>query len=711
MKKIFRKAITVLSSVALIGSTMGAALAASYPSSFTSDTAVVYGANAAPSDFSAASNIVANLDSVAAGSSVTLTGGEGVQETEIPLGEDIISGKIPSSVTDTKVSALADDKISWDDGGASGTDDYNYQEQIVLTADKVKLLTTLDDNDFTENVALTNDKGVEYRFVFDDAFNVTGVGDANADDFYLTLLGKQYEITSMANTSFTVTTSTEYPLKIGESAVVGGKTFTIEDLSATAVKVNGETLTTSAKKINGLRVKVKTGSIFYNENFPENAGVTLQIGSDISKTYSDGEEYIGEDENDPEWVFTMSNPSAAGGYIGVKYNYKQTRDTDDVVYKGGSYILPENFAEIKFDGLTDVTYEDFKVSFDSTEDLWNNTQLTSTADVEDAPVMTIEALNGDKDAILMTDGSTESNKMYLRWADNDSAIASLADAPYGALEVYYSDVNGDVAESIKPRYNMRVNATSDGAFASKKIADLIVGDTTVEVNATAVSGGLTLTLTDNGAAKNITIDVGGAALANTTGTLKWLGGVIETTSKEVAEAGDVAVQGTNIGTYDYDVMTYNGLIVKEPEANAKDDEVLISVPSDRVYGIVSVLAGGAATNGEAGALIVKDSEIAQMSGKNLIVVGGSAINSVAADLLGGAFSEAAFTAQTSVDAGKFLIQSFNRNGKTALLVAGYNAADTEKASIYLLNNANAVDTTVGKKYIGTSSTEATLVIQ
>jgi len=66
-----------------------------------------------------------------------------------------------------------------------------------------------------------------------------------------------------------------------------------------------------------------------------------------------------------------------------------------------------------------------------------------------------------------------------------------------------------------------------------------------------------------------------------------------------------------------------------------------------------------------------------------------------------------FTSATGVGAGEFLIQSFDRAGKTALLVAGYNAADTEKAVTYLLNND--VDTTVGNKMKGTSATEATVV--
>ena len=78
-------------------------------------------------------------------------------------------------------------------------------------------------------------------------------------------------------------------------------------MSTSNARVNGETLTPGTPKtINGLKVEIESGSIFYNENFPEQASLTLRIGNDISKTFADGEEYVGEDENDPTWVWAIS---------------------------------------------------------------------------------------------------------------------------------------------------------------------------------------------------------------------------------------------------------------------------------------------------------------------------------------------------------------------------------------------------------------------
>ena len=113
-------------------------------------------------------------------------------------------------------------------------------------------------------------------------------------------------------------------------------------------------------------------------------------------------------------------------------------------------------------------------------------------------------------------------------------------------------------------------------------------------------------------------------------------------------------------------------------------------------GFINIFVGEAsATVGSGGGMMtVTDAEVASVAGKNLIVVGGSAINSVAAELLGGAYRGDAFTATTGIGAGQFLIGSYSRGGNVALLVAGYEAADTAKAADYLVNNA--VDTTVGK---------------
>jgi hypothetical protein len=108
-----------------------------------------------------------------------------------------------------------------------------------------------------------------------------------------------------------------------------------------------------------------------------------------------------------------------------------------------------------------------------------------------------------------------------------------------------------------------------------------------------------------------------------------------------------------------------------------------------------------------GSVAVSDAEVASVANNNLVVVGGSCVNSVAAQLLGGALCGADFEAKTGAGAGSFVIETFSQSsGKVATLVAGYNAADTTNAAQYFITQP--VDTTPGKTYLGTSSTSATL---
>src|SRR3989338_9114404 len=112
-----------------------------------------------------------------------------------------------------------------------------------------------------------------------------------------------------------------------------------------------------------------------------------------------------------------------------------------------------------------------------------------------------------------------------------------------------------------------------------------------------------------------------------------------------------------------------------------------------------------------GSVSVSDDEVAQVTGKNLIVVGGSCINKVAAELLGSStpMCGSAWEQKTGVGNGQFLIQTFSRTGgKVATLVAGYNAPDTTNAAKYF--TTQTVDTSAGKKYKGTSATQATLEV-
>jgi hypothetical protein len=683
---------TVFGSFALIGATISGAAAAAYPSPFTANSAVVYGASAAPSDMTAATEIMDGLNTALGveddSTTVTLTGGESITENEVVLGGSIISGDIKNPFLEKHFGALIDEKLRWDNGTAST--DYDLHEQIVI--DGVSVETSFNDTEY-EGVALTNEKGILYKLVLEQP--LVGVGNTSADTLYLTILGKEYEVTGIGSNgdSITIVTSEQKSLSVGDSTTIDGKTFTVDAIFGTSVEVNGQIINDkSSKKIDGMKVEVD--SIGYHSNAPEQSRVVLKIGEDLLKTYTNGDEYIGEDEDDPNWRWEIANLHTVNGYIGVRYDQKQIDATDEVVYEGGSYLLPENFGEIKFEGLTDVTYEDIEVSFAQREDLWNLTSSDSDphANGENQPVVVITSTLAE----AFDFGDIETNTIYLRYAAageevNGSAVAT------GSVEVYAKDVDGDYTPTNKPRLVMSITMDdAAGTLGSTGIVLYTNDETTLNIS--IEDQNLTI--------GNVEIALGGSeGFTHITGKFEYLGSI-----EDDAEAGDVSILGTTLGTEDADVMDFVGTIVKEIEANADRDKVVISVPDEQVFAKVSVTVGGEATEEEGdstGVKVYKDSETSSFAGKNIIVVGGSAINAIAAELLGGAYEGEAFTTATTVGAGKFLIESFARGDKTALLVAGYNAADTEMGVDYLVNKG--VDTTEGNKYIGTSATEATLV--
>ncbi len=165
------------------------------------------------------------------------------------------------------------------------------------------------------------------------------------------------------------------------------------------------------------------------------------------------------------------------------------------------------------------------------------------------------------------------------------------------------------------------------------------------------------------------------------------------------------------------LLTYRGSLVTLDNAESDQKTATISYPDEQVQAKVYVSEGEASvSNGNGGVLgniVVKDSEVSSVSSKNLVVLGGSCINTAASKLLGSSspLCGADFSAKTGVNAGSYVIQSFASpwsSSKIALLVAGYNAEDTTNAANAL--KSNTIDTMTGKKYTGSTATSVTPVL-
>jgi hypothetical protein len=145
----------------------------------------------------------------------------------------------------------------------------------------------------------------------------------------------------------------------------------------------------------------------------------------------------------------------------------------------------------------------------------------------------------------------------------------------------------------------------------------------------------------------------------------------------------------SVGDYDTYYLTNYGSYIQYTGNNDKIFDMFYakSASALEVYlgEVASSISPGSTGTSSGAVTIVKDSEIASVSDKNLIVVGGSCINTVAAKILGSDSPLCGddFSAKTKVSAGGYIIETVTSpysDSKVAMLVAGYNAADTQNAA-------------------------------
>jgi hypothetical protein len=148
---------------------------------------------------------------------------------------------------------------------------------------------------------------------------------------------------------------------------------------------------------------------------------------------------------------------------------------------------------------------------------------------------------------------------------------------------------------------------------------------------------------------------------------------------QTVNTGVDGTSGLRIGDsdkYQYYVQSDLATRVVQDRSSGTQRSVVISYPSDQAYANVFISSTDTSSTSETpslGGVLVTDREVSSVGNKNLVVVGGSCINTVAASLVGGAYCGSAWTSATAVGSGQYLVQSFSRSGgKIALLVAGYN---------------------------------------
>lgn len=422
-------------------------------------------------------------------------------------------------------------------------------------------------------------------------------------------------------------------------------------------------------------------------------------------------------------------------------------------------LLTQNW-DIIFNGLADSNYEDVSLKSTSSDSKYVLEFENADGDSISLPVAfanTTGIFVGDergKELILNTTASIAKNQYFVLNTANPATASN--DAKSFVLQ--YKGANSVSDDAPKATFdvlgvdsNKEVSINSTGGF------DIKLGGSTFSFTNTSSAGSDDYTIALSGTANGLVGQGGNQSVAmrlrskynslitiNDTNATTTTSNVVVTVVNDDTDRDDdfVDLSGAPVvfsvalsnssGEVETGTVTSNGTLQENPEND--DESIIINNYGDEVHVVdttdspaqitakipervvkpsvyvaaVSGVSGGSTTGN---IVPIKDSEASSVTNKNLIIVGGSCINTVAAEILSGSavpVCGADFTAKTGIGAGQYLIQTVSRSGgKVATLVAGYNAADTTNAATALKTQAS-LDLTAGKTYVGSATTAPSL---
>jgi hypothetical protein len=747
MKFNFRKISAIAASALMTGMTLGVAAAANYPAPFvsggTANVAIVYGTGTGVSslDLVQANNIQASLGDYVEGGEVVVEGGESFKleksSDKFNLGDTL--DEIYSELDDGEMDFLADG--TYDDGDI----DTDYTQTITPSSQELEFFADSDYNDKTPTVGFhfqNGDNVLDYDVEFDDT-----IPFGDLEDTDMPLMGNTYYVLSTTSSQIELLDSAEkVVISEGETKTVGDHTVSIEFIDSTDVKFNVDGEITD-KLGDHEYEELSDGSyivaneVMYSEKEAGISKVEFSIGAG-KMTLIDGEEIELNDEDVDGLVVDWTINGTAGFLDAI--NIAWNSDGESFLTEEDAIEMPL-FKSIKlvFGGLT-FPDDPEEISVESGETL--NLNMGNF----ELPVMTVSDTNsssatlGEEDKALVT-ATVTLTANYTGGAANTTALTggldltednrffvTLNDTDLGDVETMYYEVttvdwdDPEVLVEIEDLIGTK-DITLEDIDEDETVGDITVtlaglNDThiylkftggTLNYNVAFSEKGLRTTLPAKTRVQTNDVGTGVTLTFQEADSDDDLGeGATFTATVKSNDNEKLHVSTTNVDTLEDEEDVFWGYVVSDLATKVTHDQTAdeyeydIAYYGEEVSSDVMVVGGVATISGGSNALgnvLVKDTEVSSVATKNLIVVGGSCINSAAAALVGGTKCGAAWTAATGVGSGQFLIKGYANSALTsglALLVAGYDAEDTVKATTYLTNKE--VDTS--KTLKGTSST-------
>ena len=754
IKSMIKKIGAISAGAAMLGATLTGALAADlsgYPAPFVDTSAKkfdylgVVGADSSAVDNLGLTDITAGLSAVkvpGTGTDGTVSVSGGVSE-DLPIGDNIASSnQLDKSLDDSDVGNLLDTTISFQGS------DYDVSEHVELgvfgsrnSSLQTGIVGLFPDDDYEDRVVLVSSSdAIKYYYSFDESIQLNKT--TSSDPLEIKFLGKTLKITTIDSaTKFTANVGAEYYLGIGDSVEVNEKEVKLVDVGSggnvivTVDGVQDVVSSDSTKTINGL--EIKNDDTFYTDTKAERSA-WLVVGSDATESYSDGDAYVGEDEDDPKWVWdtgnlntigttTISNAvtadinaSNSGAFIGIESDWNYRDGSDAQALEVGDCIdLPNNYVSICLDSLTIANDNYMDLTFELAESI----DLTEARVVGfPSTVDTILVKSSQNDGIKLKDGGgfVQTDNLTKDVSTDEVWIYATNRSTFS---VFYKDRDN----SNKKAFAGNVSSTGSGLFAELAFDD--TKDTNLQLNlsdrglnSNTPAGANNFSLSIEAIGDSTTDLVAGSDSLRTHWTTAADGMASLGATKSSEEASEVvwtanfpSTTAQNLGTKDENHRTKYGIIVMDPKSSGPSDRVELKIPGDQVQANVVVKglsATGGSTSASSGSAIatydmapsaVLDSEVTTASDHNLILVGGPAVNKLSAQFLGVTYP--AYGVASGLQQGEAILSMKENGDKVALIVAGWEGEDTRRAAGVLKNYAAYVAQLKGSevKVAGTTS--------
>ncbi|HLC73507.1 MAG TPA: hypothetical protein VJH20_02620 [Candidatus Nanoarchaeia archaeon] len=775
-KRAVQKVAAIGTGLGFVGATLMSAVAldyslGDYPMPFVkakqfSNVAAIVGDQSAPDDNTALLDVLSGLKQATA---ITKAGGAKKVEGGSSKTEDIQIGKslnnsadgFGTSVDDDDVDGFQDTTVRIDIDDAS--DDYSVSDSIrfgnacatqannsliansQIEAPILQTGLTFDrDEDWQEKIFITVPKqGICYKYTFDTSL-VSGnliTKAKSTDPITINFLGQELEIQNATNTQLVVNSGERFDMKAGDEVQVEGKTVKLESAtSSNKVRVCVDTTCEVVREddeqiINGLEVRAEDVS---DDQGIEFDAATLFIGLNARETFKDGEEYIGEDEDNPVWVWMLANLNAAQPTIGLRFDLSlDSPDESDnpayehPLYEGESLCLPRDYACVTFDSMVIDDYLKYTINTGVTESLFmNQTQADSNTGSVSKRVLELNAA-GDDDVgfqigtlaqIATSEQSVETDTIFLAvfnstdgiegaTADDNATLGLFREERDGSDAIFFANISasltGNNTGGVNSRYffldykdslvPVLINWTYDAP--NVPVGQIIIDLTTDW----AFTGNDPVHGPNNG---NISIWFSTKNLADPN-SIDFLG---------VADGTEdtYLFYGTNdISSFSENTRTPTGVEIKDPDASRSSDSLEFWLPADisDYKANIVVTTGGRVVGGEDGDVVTDEAPQIQTAGDvtdltqfNAILGGGPCVNSHVARLKG--LSPGSCGAASGFTPNEAIVELIGNGDNVALVVAGWEADDTKRAGVVLKNydDTKVMEAFKGKTAVTVSGT-------